>query len=163
MADGGGEAERLEKPHRGPELVTEGEWAGWKTWRHDAFETTAGPFYLREEDDGSIRCGFLAEKRHMNGGGFMHGGCTMTFADFCLFALCENERQGPGVTVSLNGEFLGSARPGDRIEATGGATYAGKSLVFVRGLIVNATQGAAPMMSFSGVIKNVRRRLKADA
>src|ERR1700712_826094 len=103
MADCGGEAERLGKPRHGPVPITEGEWAGWKTWKHDAFETMAGPFYMREEVDGAVRCGFLAEKRHMNGGGFMHGGCTMTFADFCLFALSEQERQGPAVTVSLNG------------------------------------------------------------
>ena len=158
MADGGGDQERPREVGYGAQLVTEGEWAGWKTWTHDAFEVTAGPFYLREEEDGAIRCAFRAEKRHMNGGGFMHGGCTMTFADFCLFALCEKERRGPGVTVTLNGEFTGSARPGDRIECTGGTTMAGKSLVFVRGLIVNASQGNAPVMSFSGVIKNIRRK-----
>ena len=160
MADGAGEAERLDEPERGPVLITEGEWAGWKTWRHDAFETTAGPFYMREEADGAVRCGFLAEARHMNGGGFMHGGCTMTFADFSLFALSETVRQGPGVTVSLNGEFTGSARPGDRIECTGAVTKAGGSLVFVRGLVVNASQGDEPMLSFSGVIKRIRRRPK---
>ena len=158
MADGGGEQERPDGHGRGPQCVAEGEWAGWSTWTHDAFEVTAGPFYMREEPDGSIRCAFRAEKRHMNGGGFMHGGCTMTFADFCLFALCENKRSGPGVTVSLNGEFIGSARPGDRIECMGGPVKVGGSLAFVRGLIVNASQGDAPMMSFSGVIKNMKRK-----
>lgn len=163
MAHGGGEAERPEKPQRGAVLITEGEWAGWKTWRHDAFETLAGPFYMRAEPDGSIRCGFLAEERHMNGGGFMHGGCTMTFADFCLFALSEPEHSGPGVTVSLNGEFTGSAAPGDRLEATGGTVKAGGSLVFVRGLIVNVSQGGAPVLNFSGVIKKVKRRPPPEA
>ena len=158
MADGGGEQERPDGHGRGPQRITEGEWAGWSTWTHDAFETTAGPFYMREDADGSIRCAFRAEKRHMNGGGFMHGGCTLTFADFCLFALCEKQRTGPGVTVSLNGEFTGSARPGDRIECTGGPVKVGGSLVFVRGLIVNASHDDAPMLSFSGVIKNMKRK-----
>jgi acyl-coenzyme A thioesterase PaaI-like protein len=27
----------------------------------------------------------------MNGGGFMHGGCIMTFADACLFSLATKE------------------------------------------------------------------------
>jgi acyl-coenzyme A thioesterase PaaI-like protein len=151
--DGGGEEQRTD----GAIAVTEGEWAGWKTWRHDAFETIAGPFYMREEADGAIRCAFRCEPKHMNGGGFLHGGCTMTFADFCLFALSEKERSGPGVTVTLNGEFTGSARPGDRLECTGGVVKAGGSLVFVRGLIVNADQGAAPVLAFSGVIKRMRK------
>jgi acyl-coenzyme A thioesterase PaaI-like protein len=156
--DGGGDADHgTEHSHR-PTLITDGEWAGWRTWTQDAFETTAGPFYVREEGDGSFRCAFRAEDRHMNGGGFMHGGCTMTFADFCLFALSEKERPGPGVTVTLNGEFVGSARPGDRIECTGGTVKAGGSLVFVRGLIVNASQGDAPMMAFSGVIKRMKSK-----
>ena len=35
-------------------------------------------------------CAFLAEKKHMNGGEFMHGGCVMTFADFCLFVIARH-------------------------------------------------------------------------
>ena len=155
--DGGGE-----DTGRRPNRIAEGEWAGWYSWSgHDPYESMVGPFYFGKID-GKPACGFRAEARHMNGGGFMHGGCTMTFADFCLFALSEKERQGPGVTVSLNGEFTGSARPGDRIECTGSVTKAGGSLVFVRGLIVNASQGGEPMMSFSGVIKRIKRRPRED-
>ena len=32
------------------------------------------------------------------------------------------------------------------------------TLIFVRGLIVNASRDDAPMMSFSGVIKNMKRK-----
>lgn len=155
MADGGADHEQP----LGLTVVTEGPWAGWSTWKGDAFEVQSGPFYTREEPDGSTRCAFEAQAKHMNGGGFMHGGCTMTFADFCLFALSEKERGGvPGVTVSLGGEFIGSARPGDRIECTGGPTKVGASLAFVRGLIVNASRGDAPVMTFSGVIKTMTRK-----
>ncbi|MDP1632920.1 MAG: PaaI family thioesterase [Caulobacter sp.] len=142
----------------GPELVTDGPWAGWRTWRNgDPFEDQSGPFYFREEDGGVIRCGFRAETKHMNGGGFMHGGCMMTFADFALFALAWNElRDTHAVTVSLNGEFVGPAHVGDLVEATGEVVKAGKSMVFIRGMI--STVGR-PMMTFSGVIKKVSRRL----
>ena len=140
----------------GPKLVTEGEWAGWRTWSGlDAFEDQTGPFYFREEN-GVIRSAFRAEPRHMNGGGFMHGGCMMTFADFSLFAISWKELGAQhAVTVSLNGEFLGPARPGDLVTATGEVTKAGGSLLFVRGLV---STGSSPMLNFSGVIKKIRSR-----
>jgi acyl-coenzyme A thioesterase PaaI-like protein len=59
------------------------------------------------------------------------------------------------VTVSLNGEFLGPARPGDLVTATGEVTKAGGSLLFVRGLV---STGSSPMLNFSGVIKKIRSR-----
>jgi hypothetical protein len=87
----------------GPKLVTEGEWAGWRTWAGmDAFEDQTGPFYFKE-DNGVVRSAFRAEARHMNGGGFMHGGCMMTFADYSLFSISwahlkdrQPERRIPG-------------------------------------------------------------------
>ncbi len=93
----------------------------------------------------------------------MHGGCMLTFADFCLFALSHPHRTAKGddspmVTVSLNGEFVGPAFEGDLIEARGEVVRAGGSLMFLRGLI--ETSGR-PMMTFSGVIKRVRPRPKA--
>ena len=67
-------------------VSTEGEFAGWRTWTRDAFETNNGPFWHRMEDDGSIRCAFRVEKKHLNGARNVHGGCFMSFADYCLFA-----------------------------------------------------------------------------
>jgi uncharacterized protein (TIGR00369 family) len=147
-------------PGGGPELVTEGEFAGWRTWRSDAFENLTGPFFFQLAEDGAVRCAFRAAKRHMNGGGAMHGGCMLTFADFCLFALSYPVRQGAGeetpmVTISLNGDFVGPAFEGDLVEGRGEVVRAGGSLMFIRGLIET---GGRPMMTFSGVIKKVRPR-----
>lgn len=155
--DGGDDQEIM----GGPRLVEEGEWAGWRTWTGgDPYEDLSGPFYFREEADGSVRCAFRAEKKHMNGGGHMHGGCMLTFADFCLFAISHPIRRqsgddSPHVTVSLNGEFIGPARIGDLIEGRGEVVRAGGSLTFVRGVIET---GGQPMLSFSGVTKKVKRR-----
>ena len=138
-------------------LISEGEWAGWRLWSgSDAFEDLAGPFYTRDEPDGQVICAFRAEKKHMNGGGFMHGGCMLTFADFCLFAIGRDAlKNSHAVTVSLNGEFAGPAYVGDLVECHGEIVRAGGSLVFVRGLI---STGGRTMMSFSGVVKKVRNR-----
>jgi uncharacterized protein (TIGR00369 family) len=153
---------RSEEAHaEGPLPVADGEFAGWRAWRTDAFENLTGPFVFRVEDDGSVRCAFRATRRHMNGSGALHGGCMMTFADFCLFAIAYPLRDGetpqaPMVTISLNADFVGPAYEGDLIEGRGEVVRAGGSLIFVRGLI--ETSGR-PMMTFSGVIKKVRPKI----
>jgi uncharacterized protein (TIGR00369 family) len=141
----------------GPRLIETGDWAGWRTWSGlDPFEDQSGPFYFREGEDGRVTTAFRAETKHMNGGGFMHGGCMMTFADFSLFAIAWKElADSRAVTVSLNGEFVGPARPGNLVTATGEVVRAGGSLLFVRGLV---STGTGPMLNFSGVIKKIKAR-----
>ena len=140
--------------------VLEGPFAGWMTWRDsDPYEAMAGPFYFRHETDGSVTCALRAERRHMNGGDAMHGGCMMTFADFSLFALSRRER-GPGhsVTVSFNSEFVGPAYEGDLVLCTGEVVRAGGSLVFIRGMLKVEDRA---LMSCSGVVKTQRPRTTA--
>ena len=73
--------------------ITEGEFAGWHTWPNEPFEhDAAGPFYLREDENGKMVAAFRAERKHMNAGGVVHGGALMTFADFALFALAARVR-----------------------------------------------------------------------
>ena len=142
------------------EAVTEGEWAGWNWYPGgDPFEDHAGPFYWRKDPDGTPRCAFRAEKKHLNGGGFLHGGCVMTFADYALFVIArEHLAGGHTVTATLNGEFVGTAHEGALVECTGEVVKAGRSMIFVRGLI---TSGGETLMSFSSVLKK-RTFLPAD-
>src|SRR5215469_16804866 len=133
--------------------VAEGEWAGWLWYPGgDPFEDLSGPFYFRQREDGTPVCAFRAERKHMN------GGCVMTFADFCLFVIAREATQGVGsVTATFNCELVGTAREGDLVECVGEVVKAGRSMVFVRGLIVNASAGGEPMASFSSVLKKTRR------
>jgi acyl-coenzyme A thioesterase PaaI-like protein len=137
--------------------VIDGEWAGWACYPGgDPFEDLAGPFYFKVGKDGRPICAFRAEKKHMNGGQFMHGGCVMTFADFCLFVIARDAIEGSRcVTATFNGEFVGTARVGDLVECTGEVVKAGRSMVFVRGII---STGGEPMMSFSSVLKKTAPR-----
>jgi acyl-coenzyme A thioesterase PaaI-like protein len=89
----------------------------------------------------------------MNGGGFMHGGCFLTFADFSCFAIAEEHTPGPSVTVNLSGDFLSAAKAGDMMEGTGEVTRAGGRLIYVRGLI---TANGVPALSFTSVITRLR-------
>jgi acyl-coenzyme A thioesterase PaaI-like protein len=91
----------------------------------------------------------------MNGGGFMHGGALLTFADFSLFALGEHVlKDHRSVTVSLNGEFAGSATVGELIECRGEVVRDG-GLVFLRGVV--STSGR-PLLNFSGIVKKLKPR-----
>jgi acyl-coenzyme A thioesterase PaaI-like protein len=138
-----------------PVLIESGPWAGWSTWPHDAFETSAGPFYMRRDEAGRVTCRFTLEKRHLNGGGFAHGGLLLTFADFSVFSIAESILGGNAVTVNLSGDFLGAGELGDVMEATGEVTRAGGRIIYVRGLI---TAGGRPCLSYTSVITRVKSR-----
>lgn len=138
----------------GPPL-SEGLWAGWSLWAaSEPFEESVGPFYSRQEPDGSMTCGFLPRAQSLNSVGIVHGGALATFADYSLFVIAVDHLPGmSAVTVSLNTEFVGAARAGDRLTARGDVLKAGRSLVFVRGVISAAV---GPVLNFSGVLK-IRR------
>jgi acyl-coenzyme A thioesterase PaaI-like protein len=138
------------------QTVTDGEWAGWSCYPGgDPFEDHAGPFYFRDGPDGPV-CAFRAERKHMNGGGFLHGGLVMTFADFALFVIARQAIVGArAVTATFSGEFVGSAREGELVECTGEVVKNARSMVFCRGLI---TCKGEPVMSFSSVLKKTAPR-----
>jgi acyl-coenzyme A thioesterase PaaI-like protein len=146
----GGRQEPIAAPH---------EWAGWTLWAGgDAFEEFCGPYYWREHDDGRRVCGFMPARQHMNGRGFLNGGAAMAFVDYSIFVIARDAlSQHQSVTATLNGEFVGTARVGDRVECRGEVVKAGRSMVFVRGLLVNAGADET-MMSFSAVIKKTAPR-----
>lgn len=136
--------------------VTEGEFAGWQVWQSDAFEQRAGPFYERTDDDGNPVSAFRAEPRHMNGAGFMHGGCLMTFADGALFTIARTAMGGDhGVTMNLSADFLAAVQVGQLVEARGEVTRAGGKTIYVRGIV---TADGSPALSFTGIIRKVSRR-----
>ena len=101
---------------------------------------------------------FRAQRKHMNAGGVMHGGCLMTFADFALFAIAHdngNDEDSYGVTVAFTSEFIAGALEGEYIEARGEVVGGGRSIQFVRGLI---TADGRPVLNFSGTIKKRHKK-----
>jgi uncharacterized protein (TIGR00369 family) len=149
-------SETIEAGYGQLSTMHEGEFAGWRYWQGDPFETRAGPFFFRREENGSHVCAFRAEPRHMNGNGFMHGGCLMTFADFALFAIATDALKGDhAVTLNLAGDFLGPIRSGALVEARGEVMRGGGKTIFVRGLV---TGDGEPALSFTGIIRRLARR-----
>lgn len=162
MSPGRGYRPYIAKPQRGamddtrwtPQPVEDGEWAGWTLWSPDPFELLAGPFYARREADGQMVCAFRAERKHMNGHGAMHGGCLMTFADYAIFCFASGHLpETSAVTVQMSCEFVGAAREGQLVVATGEVVRAGGSLIFLRGQIES---DGATLLTFSAVLKKNR-------
>jgi uncharacterized protein (TIGR00369 family) len=103
-----------------------------------------------------MTCGFRPGAQSLNSAGVVHGGALATFADYSLFTIAADRLLGiSAVTVSLNAEFVGSARAGDLLTARGEVLRAGRSLVFVRGVIDAAGD---PVLSFTGVLKILHRK-----
>jgi len=136
-----------------PTLQTEGEFKDWLYWPQEAFEFgAAGPFFYKKIGDEYVSR-FRAEKRHLNGGGTVHGGCLMTFGDFALFSIAADHIDFYAVTIAFTSEFLSVAREGQLMEAKGDVLKAGGSLIFVRGLI---SADGNPVLNFSGTIKKLK-------
>lgn len=137
-----------------PTPLTEGRFKGWLSWGRgaDPYETQLGPFCFRVEESGVV-CAFEPRRDHLNGGGAIHGGALMSFADFSLFAIAHNVlRNQRAVTLTCNSEFLSAGGLDDIVEARGEVLRETRSLIFVRGLVA---QSARPLLAFSGTLKKL--------
>jgi acyl-coenzyme A thioesterase 13 len=145
------------EPYGRAEKIAAGPFAGWMTWGlgADPYETAIGPFCFKL-DAGRARCAFQPRREHLNGGGAVHGGALMSFADFALFSIAHNALAGDvkAVTLTCNSEFLSAADLNGWIEAEGDVLRDTRSLVFVRGIV---TQASRPVLAFSGTLKKIAR------
>ena len=129
------------------------EQAGYQTWsstQRDPFEDHCGPFFLRKLPDGTVETAFEAKAHHCNAFGILHGGVLMSFADYSLFAIANDDLgAGSAVTVSFSSDFIAGAGPDQLIKGRGQVTRAGGRLIFVRGEIFSDER---VLLSFSGVL-----------
>jgi uncharacterized protein (TIGR00369 family) len=104
------------------------------------FNRFIGPIWqISKSGDGlSAHFAFVADAKHMNGSGAVHGGMLMAFADI---AMSRTARAGGGQgcnTVSLTADFVGPGKLGDLIEARVRVTRRTRTLVFQSSDIVVA-------------------------
>jgi uncharacterized protein (TIGR00369 family) len=117
----------------------------------EPFEDLTGPYYFREDGDGRICAALMIEPRHLNGGGFLHGGAIMTLIDFALFAIAyKSLALTRAVTLTCNTEFIGAGRPGVLAEAHGEVVKETRSVVFIQGRVV---QKGEVIATFSATLK----------
>ncbi len=83
----------------------------------DPFEMHAGPFYWRTADGGGHQFVMLAEARHCNRQGILHGASMVTMIDLALTATAKDVLEDRYVTVSLNSQFVAAGNQGSAPEA----------------------------------------------
>ncbi len=116
----------------------------------DPHENHAGPFHWRRRDDGGHHFVLMAESRHCNRYGIVHGGLMMTTIDLTMVVAAKRNREEILVTVSLNSEFVDSGRAGDLIEGEGELVRRTRGLAFTRGRIFT---GGRTLLNASAVLK----------
>jgi uncharacterized protein (TIGR00369 family) len=130
---------------------------GWEICAQcDPFEIFVGPLLIQEGAAATAqpRFAFVADERHGNNSGIVHGGMLMTFADFamCLAAHWDRPEERV-VTVSLDCHFVAACEVGDLVEGECEITRQTGSMVFVRCRI---RTGDRTLMTASAVIKRLR-------
>jgi len=129
----------------------------------DPFEDHVGPFYYRITGDarqaGSVHCVLPTHERHGNYAGGVHGGATLTFADYALCLVAGRAADGGtntvfAMTVSIAVEFLDAGRVGVPLEASGEPLQVTGRLAFARGSV---TQQGKTIALWSGVCRHVPR------
>ena len=126
---------------------------GYQVYEYDdPFEDHVGPLGYKVVG-GTITFAFLADARHRNTAGTVHGGMLMTFADFALCLTATWDQPGEKcVTVSCNSEFVAPGRPGDVIEASGEVVRRTRSLTFVRGQVYADER---ILLNYSAIVKRI--------
>ena len=99
------------------------------------FATHNGPFYYETNRGEGARQAFLAEPRHTNGYGLVHGGMMSAFLDGTMSQAVRRATGKSGVTVQLSLSYLHMARPGDWIIAEANVVRASRDLAFLEGRV----------------------------
>ena len=109
--------------------------AGWKPMPASDYPALIGPFLARREG-GGWHYGFVAEQRHLNKGGVVHGGMLVSFADDALGAtVWEAVGRQPVTTVQLNTQFIAPVHLGELAEMRAEVLRRTRTVVFVRGVL----------------------------
>ncbi len=127
--------------------------SGWKPRSLEGFFGLVGPLWTRKEE-GAWAYGFVAEKKHTNRAGTVHGGMLATLIDHALSAIAweANDRR-PCVTVQLDVQFVAAVQPGRLVEARGRTVRRTSRLVFMQGSL---TVEGEEVATASAVLKIVK-------
>ena len=128
---------------------------GWQPDDDDGFVALVGPI-LRRASGETDRYAFMAEPKHYNRGGVVHGGMLMTFADRAIGRACRyaNAHQ-PQATVQLDIHFVDAVQVGEFVEATCRIVRRTRALMFAS---AELTVGTRVVATANGVWKTLGAR-----
>lgn len=115
--------------------------------RHNALD------YILELGDGRVEVGLMADERHANEYGMVHGGVMMMLADaaLCMNSRWHDKREG-AITVSITSNFVAAAKEGDFLQTRSQVTRRTRNLSFVTSDVV---VGDRVCLQTTGVIKRL--------
>ncbi|MEO8544827.1 MAG: PaaI family thioesterase [Betaproteobacteria bacterium] len=119
---------------------------------HGDFIIFNGPLFGRLADD-QLQLGFRVEQRHGNPLGICHGGMLATFVDMlvpCTAMYMAGRERRFLPTISLQIDYLGSARLGAWVQGEAQILRTTRNLVFGQGLV---SADGEPCLRFSGIFK----------
>lgn len=99
---------------------------------HGGFADRMGPFFARPVDDKRSHYGFLAEARHCNPQGNIHGGAMYSFADHIAGHAVVHGTGRMCATVTFKVEFMAAPPVGGWIDGTCEIHHTTRTLAFVR-------------------------------
>lgn len=116
------------------ERLAELQALGWSQQRGSGpFFQLVGPLLKRRTGD-VFEYAMLAEHRHLNSAGVVHGGLLVSLIDQVISQVVWYATdRSPMATVQLDSHFLAPAREGDLIVASARITRKARSLAFVTG------------------------------
>ncbi|HEY0293239.1 MAG TPA: PaaI family thioesterase [Hansschlegelia sp.] len=128
---------------------------GWEPFEDAGFLNLVGPIHQRREADGVRSFAFVAQPKHANLIGVVHGGMLMTLADRALGLTAWDAAEGrPSVTIQFDMHFVSAARMGEFVELKPEVLRRTSSLVFMRGALRVADR---PIAAATGIWKILDR------
>ncbi len=123
---------------------------GWVEIEGGGFHAHVGPFYGPPGGDRLV-CGFMADARHGNSLGVVHGGMLATAMDTALGGSSWYAAQNrPSATVHLTVQYVGGLHVGEFAVIRSEVVRVARSLVFARGVM---TVDDRPIVTADGVWK----------
>jgi uncharacterized protein (TIGR00369 family) len=129
---------------------------GWIHLPTKAFGTHVGPFY-QPAGGSTLQCGFVADARHGNKRGVVHGGMLATAFDVALGnASWEAASRKPCATVQLSVQYVGAMQLGEFAAIQAEIIKTTRSLVFIRGImtvedrIIATAEGVWKILAWRG-------------
>lgn len=123
---------------------------GWKKRGRQGFIAHTGPMWARDSGQG-LEFGMLADVKHLNPAGVVHGGALTTLIDSAVSTVAwEAMGRVPCLTVQLDVHFMDAVRAGEFVVARAEVMRATAHLVFMRGTLV---VGERAVVSATAVMK----------
>lgn len=108
---------------------------GWKPRTLGGFIDVVGPLWTRREG-GCWAYAIVAEAKHTNPAGIVHGGVLTTLLDHALSAIAwEASGRKACITIALDVQFLAAVQAGALVAARGRVVRQTADLVFMQGTL----------------------------